>query len=195
MEFHCFFSSTVPPVLQIFPGDTVTTWSVDAGGTDAQGKRRSLCGNPLTGPFYVEGALPGDTLVVKLNRVRLNRASAGSGAQIVASALTPQYLRRAKFDDNFDSDWKLDLERGVARLAKPTERLKNFTVKLAPMLGCVGVAPPGREAFPIGKPGAVGRQHGLQPDPRRDARVPAGVSAGRAVVRRGRTRRGGGMAS
>jgi len=156
VEFHRFFSSTIPPVLRIFPGDTVTTWSVDAGGTDAQGKRRSLGGNPLTGPFYVEGALPGDTLVVKLNRVRLNRASAGSGAQIVASALTPQYLRRAKFDDNFDSDWKLDLERGVARLAKPTERLKNFTVKLAPMLGCVGVAPPGRESFRSGNLGPWG---------------------------------------
>ena len=44
----------------------------------------------------------------------------------------------------------------MARLAKPTERLKNFTVKLAPMLGCVGVAPPGRESFRSGNLGPWG---------------------------------------
>src|SRR5262249_30254518 len=63
-EFHRVFSGAIPPVLHIYPGDTVKTWSVDAGGVDAKGVRRSLGGNPLTGPFYVEGTLPGDTLVV-----------------------------------------------------------------------------------------------------------------------------------
>ena len=29
--------------------------------------------NPLTGPFYIEGAEAGDALVVKLRKVRLNR--------------------------------------------------------------------------------------------------------------------------
>src|SRR5262249_59457592 len=63
--FHRVFSGAIPPVLHIYPGDTVKTWSVDAAGVDAKGVRRSLGGNPLTGPFYVEGALPGDALVVK----------------------------------------------------------------------------------------------------------------------------------
>jgi acetamidase/formamidase len=52
---------------------------VDAGGVDKDGKRRSLGGNPLTGPFYVEGAVRGDTLVVHFNRIRLNRDRAQSG--------------------------------------------------------------------------------------------------------------------
>jgi hypothetical protein len=57
-EFHRVFSDAIPPVLHIFPGDTVRTWTVDAGGTDSKGVRRSQGGNPQTGPFYVEGAFP-----------------------------------------------------------------------------------------------------------------------------------------
>jgi amidase len=155
-QFHRLFSDAIPPVLHIFPGDTVRTWTVDAGGVDAKGVRRSLGGNPETGPFYIEGALPGDTLVVKLNRIRLNRESAGSGNQIVPSALTPGYIRRTKYDDKFDGSWILDREKGVARLKQPTERLKNYTVKLQPMLGCVAVAPPGHMAYRTGFLGVYG---------------------------------------
>ena len=149
-KFHNYFSPKIAPVLHIFPGQTVETKSVDAGGTDEKGVRRSPGGNPLTGPFYVEGAMPGDTLVVKINRLRLNRDSAGSGDTIVASALSPYYFRDLKFDDKFSSEWKLDRERGVAVLAKPTDRLKNFQVKLRPMLGCIGVAPPQEQVYRSG---------------------------------------------
>jgi acetamidase/formamidase len=129
---------------------------VDAGGRDAKGVRRSMGGNPETGPFYVEGAMPGDTLSVKFNRIRLNRDSAGSGNSIVPSALTPGYLKNAKLDDKFNSEWKLDRESGFGMLAKPTERLKNFRVKLNPMLGCVAVAPPANQSFRTGWPGSFG---------------------------------------
>src|SRR5262252_9062305 len=151
--FHRVFSDAIPPVLHIFPGDTVRTWTVDAGGTDAKGVRRSLGGNPETGPFYVEGAMPGDTLSVKFTRIRLNRDSAGSGDRIVPSAVQPGYFRNAKFDDKFDSNWKLDREAGVAMLAKPSEHLTNYTVKLRPMLGCIAVAPPGHQSLRTGYPG------------------------------------------
>jgi amidase len=155
-QFHRLFSDAIAPVLHIFPGDTVRTWTVDAGGVDSKGVRRSLGGNPETGPFYIEGAMPGDTLVVKLNRIRLNRDSAGSGTQIASSALTPGYVRRTKYDDKFDGSWILDREKGVARLKQPTERLKNYTVKLQPMLGCVAVAPPGHMAYRTGFLGSYG---------------------------------------
>ena len=92
-KFYNYFSSKYEPVLHVAPGDTIETWSVDAGGFDASGKRRSPGGNPLTGPFFVDGAWPGDTLVVKLNRVRLTRDTAVSGDQIVPTALGPRYYR------------------------------------------------------------------------------------------------------
>jgi len=155
-QFHRFFSGTIPPALHINPGDTVRTTTVDAGGRDAQGVRRSNGGNPETGPFYVETAMPGDTLVVKFNRIRLNRDSAGSGDQIVPDALAPGYQRNAKYDDHFSSEWKLDREAGFATLAKPSEHLKDFRVKLQPMLGCVAVAPPDKQTIRSGWLGSYG---------------------------------------
>jgi acetamidase/formamidase len=155
-EFHRVFSDAISPVLHIFPGDTVRTWTVDAGGGDSKGVRRSQGGNPETGPFYIEGALPGDTLVIKLNRVRLNRASAGSGDRIVSSALSADYLLNRKYDDKFVSDWVLDLKNGVARLKQPSQHLTNFTVKLKPMLGCIAVAPPSHQSFRTGFLGSYG---------------------------------------
>ena len=148
--FHRVFSGAIPPVMHINPGDTIRTTTVDAAGTDSKGVRRSMGGNPETGPFYVEGAMPGDTLAIKFVRIRLNRNSAGSGDRIVPGAVQPGYFRNAKFDDKFDSEWKLDREAGFATLAKPTERLKNFRVALEPMLGCVGVAPPANQSFRSG---------------------------------------------
>src|SRR5215475_12373991 len=122
-EFHRVFSDAIPPVLHIFPGDTVRTWTVDAGGADSKGNRLSQGGNPETGPFYVEGAIPRDTLVVKLNKVRLNRDSAESGNRIVPSALTPGYVENTKYDEKFDAKWILDRQNGVARLKNPSEHL------------------------------------------------------------------------
>jgi len=154
--FHNYFSSKLEPVLHVAPGDTIETWSVDAGGFDASGKRRSPGGNPLTGPFFVDGAWPGDTLVVKLNRVRLTRDTAVSGDQIVPTALGPGYYRDLKFDEKFSSEWTLDRAAGVARLTKPSEHLKNYTVPLKPMLGCIAVAPPQEMSFRSGYLGAWG---------------------------------------
>ena len=154
--FQRVFSGAIPPVLRINPGDTIQTTTIDAGGRDAKGVRRSLGGNPETGPFFVEGAMPGDTLAIRFLRIRLNRDTAGSGDRIVPGAVQPGYYRDAKFDDKFDSDWKLDREAGVATLNKPTERLKNFKAKLQPMLGCVGVAPPANQSFRSGWLGSWG---------------------------------------
>lgn len=155
-QFHRVFSGAIAPVMRIAPGDTVRTWTVDAGGADQHGERRSLGGNPQTGPFYIEGAFPGDTLVIKLNKVRLNRDTAESGAEIAGNAVTPGYAQDAKYDEKFNSEWKLDREKGTATLAKPTARLQNYTVKLRPMLGCLAVAPPARQSFRTGYLGNFG---------------------------------------
>ena len=50
----------------------------------------------------------------------------------------------------------IDQEHGVARLKNPSEHLKNYTVKLQPMLGCIAVAPPGHQSFRTGYLGAYG---------------------------------------
>jgi len=154
--FHRYFSSKIEPVLHVQPGDTVRTWSVDAGGHDKTSTRRSAGGNPQTGPFYVEGAVPGDTLVVRLNRVRLNRDWAESGSTIMSNALDSGSVASLKWDEQFETRWTLDAARSVAFLAKPTDRLKKFTVPIQPMLGCVAVAPQGESTIRTSDSGRFG---------------------------------------
>ena len=106
-KFHRLFSGDIDPVLKIYPGDTVHTWSVDAGGTDHESIRRSMGGNPQTGPFYIEGALPGDTLVVHLKRVRLNRDYAISNSfdrrQRSYAGLSSKHQKRAQLRQQMET--------------------------------------------------------------------------------------------
>lgn len=141
VEFHRAFSASTPPVLRIWPGDVVRTKTVDAAGVDEKGKSRVLGGNPQTGPFYIEGAMPGDVIAVHLRRVRLNRATAISDDGLVDRAITSDYAGEHRDNDFKNVVWNLDLEKGLASPAKATEHLKGLAVPVRPMLGCVGVAP------------------------------------------------------
>jgi amidase len=141
VEFHRVFSASIPPVLRIWPGDIVRTKTVDAAGVDEKGKSRVVGGNPQTGPFYVEGAMPGDVIAVHLRKVRLNRSTAISDDGLVDRAITSDYAGEHRDNDFKNVIWNLDIERGLASPAKPTEHLKGLAVPVRPMLGCVGVAP------------------------------------------------------
>jgi acetamidase/formamidase len=141
------YSAAIPPVLHVFPGDTIRTWTVDAGGLDKNLERRSPGGNPETGPFYIEGALPGDTLVVKLNKLRLNRDTARSGNRMNGRSITPAYMAATDYQPDFNSEWKLDRTKGIATLASPTPRMKGYQVPILPMLGCLGTAPAQNQSF------------------------------------------------
>ena len=71
--YYRTFSHAHPVLKRIKPGEAVATKTVDSAGLDEKDVKRSEPFNPLTGPFFVEGAEPGDALVVHLNKVRLNR--------------------------------------------------------------------------------------------------------------------------
>ena len=60
VAFYNTFSFAHQPALRIKPGDRVITVTIDAGGIDANDQRVGTGPNPQTGPFYVEGAGPGD---------------------------------------------------------------------------------------------------------------------------------------
>ncbi len=155
-QFHNFYSPTLTPVMHLFPGDSVRTRALDSRGQDRDGKPRAPRGNPLTGPFYIEGAMPGDTLVVHLDRVRTNRDSAYQTNQIASTALeTGTLLEQAKSESGF-TGWKIDAEAGTASIMNPDGKLAPFTIRLSPMLGCVGVAPPHEETLGSGHLGVFG---------------------------------------
>jgi acetamidase/formamidase len=152
--FYREFSASPQPVLRIWPGDTVHTTTVDAGGADERGIRRSLGGNPQTGPFYIETAWPGDTLAVHFTRIRLNRDYAISDDAIVDRAVDSGLAVKLK-DTGNDVRWRLDRERMVATSERPGDHLKNYTVPLRPMLGCIATAP-ARGSVPTGDSGGFG---------------------------------------
>ncbi|MEA9577439.1 acetamidase/formamidase family protein [Xanthomonas nasturtii] len=144
------------PVLIVWPGDTIHTTTVDSGGVDAQGKTRALFGNPQTGPFFVAGAQPGDTLAVHIRRLKLNRDWADSLDSIVGralgAALVPEAAALGK-----PIKWRLDRETGRARPENATGPLAGYSVPVKPMLGGMAVAPGfGMPAISTGDTGRFG---------------------------------------
>ena len=146
--FYRQFSPFNKLVLTVNPGDTIHTTTVDAGGTDEKGVARVLGGNPETGPFYIESAVPGDTLVIHFAKVRLNRDWASSDDYVVGRAVDSDLAVKLK-DNGKNVRWHLDAQRGVATPEKPGEHMANYSVPVKPMLGCVAVAAP----LPAAPPG------------------------------------------
>ena len=155
-EFHLHYSSSTPAVLKINPGDTVRTQTVDALGVDANGRKRTAGGNPLTGPIYVEGAYPGDTLVVHLARIRLNRDTAITTNTLLPTAIESHYNAQLEPLDFAYVTWNLDHDSGEARLDNPSEVMKDYSIPLRPFLGSIGVAPPRGDTIRSIRAGAFG---------------------------------------
>lgn len=134
------FSPHRTPVLTLWPGDSLHTTTLDSGGVDQHGKTQALFGNPQTGPFYVMGAEPGDVLVIRIKRLRLNRDYADSLDSLVGRALSPALAAKAT-ELGKPVRWKLDLERSMAHPESPSPHLQNLSVPMRPMLGGLAVAP------------------------------------------------------
>lgn len=145
------------PVLSVNPGDTVFTTCVDARGLDASDQPITPRGNPMTGPFYIEGAEPGDTLVVRLERLHPNRRRGWSGVLLAPNVVDPDDVGKlAQAGGYFIWDWEVDTEAGAARLNHPDSPLHGHTLELDPMLGCFGVAAEGGQAISTATSGAHG---------------------------------------
>ena len=142
------------PVLHIAPGDTVIADTVDATGRDAAGAKVAEAGNPMTGPFYIEGAEPGDTLVVHLDRLTPSRAHGLTHTVLAPNVVDPEVVRALPASTN--ADWLFDLNENTATLLTPETRLGRLCLRLAPMVGCFGVAPARGEALST----ATSAQHG-----------------------------------
>jgi amidase len=128
-----------PPVLKIASGDTVVTTTVDAFGKDASDTEVTPRGNPQTGPFYIDGAEVGDTLMVVLDRISPNRSIGYTATVVAPNVVDPAYVR--ELPDRGLAEWRIDNQSGTATLLKEDTSLGRLTIPLAPMLGCFGVAP------------------------------------------------------
>src|SRR6266481_3853819 len=140
------------PVARLMPGDILETNTVDAFGNAIQrsGDTLSLVkgDNPLTGPFHIEGAEPGDTLVVHILDLQVDGKqgvgtfSPGFGA-INSTHYTPMLEKEALPE----KIWFYPIDH-ADHTATFQALDSNYKVKipLHPFLGCIGVAPANGEA-------------------------------------------------
>ena len=126
-----------PPALVIRPGDTVYTKSVDAHGYDEKGKKVTGSPNPLTGPFVVKGAQPGNILAVTVDSLAPNRTSGWASQSFRPNVFN---YGDAAYQNEY-IDWELDLQRRQAFPRGQAAPLDCLEIPFAPVLGCIGVAP------------------------------------------------------
>jgi acetamidase/formamidase len=144
----------VAPVMKVQPGTAMRLWSDDAYGgvlrsVDDLSSEKLVMPfvNPQTGPFYVEGAEPGDTLALHFVAIEPARDFGASAAIPLFGGMTSTDRTVSLQDPLPDTTWiyELDRERDVVTFAA---RFSDHRLDLPvnPMLGTVGVAPAGGEA-------------------------------------------------
>jgi acetamidase/formamidase len=107
----------------------------------------------MVGPFYIEGAEPGDAIAVNFRKIRPNRGTAWSYYRLGLFSLTgsaieglypnvykPDLVRPGRSDLLV---WDVDTLRGMVKLREPVSARHRLEFPMEPMLGVVGVAPAG----------------------------------------------------
>ena len=155
-QFYNTFAFSHAPALRIKPGERVITRTIDAGGTDWDGKQVGVGPNPQTGPFFIEGAEPGDAIVVSIEKIETNRATGYSSSLLAPYTVDPAALLQRGTLEGRRVTWTIDRARGVARLEAAADISPAIELPLRPMLGCLGVAPARKEAIATSTPGPFG---------------------------------------
>jgi acetamidase/formamidase len=144
----------VAPTHRIKPGTRIVTWTEDCydGAVRKPGDIPSKVqppghDNPQTGPFFVEGAEPGDTLAVRIEKLEPARDQGISSSFPGFGALTGTDRTAILGPDLPETVWfyEVDRARRVAR-ARSQDGKHSWEVPLAPFLGCLGVSPANGEA-------------------------------------------------
>jgi acetamidase/formamidase len=143
-------------VAHVKPGDRVVTKTIDAAGVDWNGKSVGPGGNPQTGPFFIDGAEPGDVLVITFEKIETNRAMAYSGSLLAPYAADPTAIAARTDREAKRLTWTIDKDKNVARLDQTDVQPGGIELPLRPMLGCVAVAPARKEAITATTPGPWG---------------------------------------
>jgi acetamidase/formamidase len=142
----------VEPVMKVKPGDVLEVWTDDCFAglvetVDDLPSHKITAFNPQTGPFYVEGAEPGDTLALHFVSIEPSRDWAVSTTFPLFGALTSTTRTVTLQDPLPELVWRYDVDR-QRRIVHFEARNGDFATDLPldPMHGTVGVAPAGGEA-------------------------------------------------
>ncbi len=137
------------PVLRVKPGTTVQSRTFTRPG-DYYDPTTAGPWPGEVGPFYIEGATPNDTLVVRILKLTPNQDVAISNVTPASISAVAGDSRTRILNDPLPARrfvWKLDRQRMVGSLDLPNSASKRIELPLRPMLGRIAVAPAGQEAF------------------------------------------------
>lgn len=129
------FSRHNAPRITIVPGETILVESEDAFSgqircdTDRRDKTKRPYGNPQTGPIFVQGAAPGDTLAVRIHEIR------PSIGQCFTRTSDPKQLAEWLGTDCPHGTHVCPIRDGVIYWSE------SLAIPYRPMLGCIGTAP------------------------------------------------------
>jgi acetamidase/formamidase len=152
------------PIMRVRPGDVLDLYTEDAFG----GKIRSRSDlpstsikypfiNPQTGPFFVEGAEPGDTLAIHLIDVQPARDWAVSTTVPLFGSLTSTKFTPTLQPALPEKTWVYAVDKAAGQvLYRALDSDYSVGLPLHPFLGTVGVAPAAGEARNVLVPEAFG---------------------------------------
>src|SRR5436309_6422116 len=152
-EFAWTFGG-VPPVRKVKPGDVLELWTEDAFGGKVRGVDDQVSKvielplrNPQTGPFFVGGAEPGDTLAIHFVSIEPSRDWASSCTVPLFGALTSTHQTATLQEPLPEVVWIYEVD-AAKRTVTYRARAGEYAVELPldPMHGTVGVAPASFEA-------------------------------------------------
>jgi acetamidase/formamidase len=147
-EFAWTFGG-VPPVRGIKPETILEIWTEDSFAGKVRGPEDTVSRviqfpfvNPQTGPFYVEGAEPGDTLALHFVSITPSKDWGASTTVPLFGSLTGT-LRTPMLQPPLpEVVWihEIDAERSLVRFRSAKDQ-RGIDLPLDPMHGTVGVAP------------------------------------------------------
>ncbi|UWR22144.1 acetamidase/formamidase family protein [Sulfitobacter sp. S190] len=135
-QHHLGWDNTLDPALRVAPGDTIAVETIDASGGQLHARAtlddlKSLDFdkvNPVTGPIFVEGAEPGDTVAITFQA--FHASGWGWTANIPGFGLLAD-----EFPDPALHVWTYD-----TGLSKPAVYAPFGQVALKPFVGTIGLA-------------------------------------------------------
>ncbi|MDY4510140.1 acetamidase/formamidase family protein [Streptococcus hyovaginalis] len=129
------------PVARAKSGDRVTFETLDCFSNTIKSESDVVSQidmdhvNPATGPLFIEGALPGDTLKVTIHKITLEERGA-----VIASPGFGQFANEVTAEETV-----------ICQVARETVSYKGLTLPLRKMIGVIGTAPSG-DAVNTGTP-------------------------------------------
>jgi amidase len=140
------------PVARLKSGNILEANSLDCFGNGIQkpGDTTAMAkgDNPLTGPFFIEGAEPGDTLAVRILDLQVDgNQGVGAFSPGFGAINSTHYTPVLEKEPLVEKIWFYPIDH-AGNTATFQALESNFKVKipLHPFLGCIGVAPANGEA-------------------------------------------------